>query len=112
MINGINLSDPNQNQITFQPTINAVDEFKIDNSTFSAEYGRNSGSVVNIAARSGENMWHGEAYEFVRNDFFDAQNYSNPAGLQPQSQFVRDQFGGDGGGHWLPAALPFKLYCR
>jgi len=43
MINGINLSDPSQNQITFQPTINTVEEFKIDNSTFSAEYGRNSG---------------------------------------------------------------------
>src|SRR5262249_10347029 len=42
MINGINLSDPNQNQITFQPTINTVDEFKIDNQTFGAEYGRNS----------------------------------------------------------------------
>ena len=51
MINGINLSDGNQNQITFQPTINTVQEFKIDNQTFSAEYGRNSGSIVNIATR-------------------------------------------------------------
>jgi hypothetical protein len=62
MINGINLSDPNQNQITFQPTINTVDEFKVDNSTFSAEYGRNSGSIVNIATRPGVDTWHGEAY--------------------------------------------------
>jgi len=107
MINGINLSDPNQNQITFQPTINTVDEFKIDNSTFSAEYGRNSGSVVNIATRSGENVWHGEAYEFVRNDVFDARNFSNPVGLQPQSQFVRNQFGGDGGG----AIIRNKLFA-
>jgi hypothetical protein len=106
MINGINLSDPNQNQITFQPTINTVDEFKIDNSTFSAEYGRNSGSVVNIATRSGENVWHGEAYEYVRNDSFDARNFSNPVGLQPQSQFVRNQFGGDGGG----ALIKNKLF--
>jgi hypothetical protein len=106
MINGINLSDPNQNQITFQPTINTVDEFKIDNSTFSAEYGRNSGSVVNIATRSGENVWHGETYEYLRNDFFDARNFSNPAGLQPQSQFVRNQFGGDGGG----AIIKNKLF--
>jgi outer membrane receptor protein involved in Fe transport len=106
MINGINLSDPSQNQITFQPTINTVDEFKIDNSTFSAEYGRNSGSVVNIATRPGENMWHGEAYEYVRNDFFDARNFSNPVGLQPQSQFVRNQFGGDGGG----AIIKNKLF--
>lgn len=106
MINGINLSDPNQNQITFQPTINTVEEMKIDNSTFSAEYGRNSGSVMNIATRSGENRWHGEAYEYLRNDWFDARNWSNPtlvtvAGAQvpnPESQFIRNQFGGDGGG--------------
>jgi hypothetical protein len=90
MINGINLSDPNQNQITFQPTINTVDEFKIDNSTFSAEYGRNSGSVMNIATKSGGNTWHGNAYEYLRNDFFDARNFSNPTTL-PEAQFVRNQ---------------------
>jgi hypothetical protein len=106
MINGINLSDPAQNQITFQPTINTVDEFKIDNQTFSAEYGRNSGSIVNIATRSGVNRWHGEGYEFVRNNDLDARNFSNPTNtgsgstLTPnlQSPFKRNQFGADGGG--------------
>ncbi len=106
MINGINLSDPNQNQITFQPTINTVDEFKIDNSTFSAEYGRNSGSVMNIATKSGANAWHGNAYEYLRNDFFDARNWSNPTTL-PEAQFVRNQFGGDGGG----ALMKNKLFA-
>src|ERR1051326_5477177 len=53
MINGINLNDMVQNQVTFQPTINTVSEFKVDNSTYSAEYGRNSGAIVNIATRSG-----------------------------------------------------------
>ena len=81
MINGINLSDPNQNQITFQPTINTIDEFKVDNSTFSAEYGRNSGSIVNIATRSGTNDWHGKAYEFLRNNDLDARNFSNPTNV-------------------------------
>src|SRR5271165_7614317 len=65
MVNGINRSDPNQNQITFQPTINTIEEAKVDNNTFSAEYGRNSGSIVNIATRSGVNAWHGEGYEFL-----------------------------------------------
>ena len=78
MINGVNLSDPNQNQITFQPTINTVEDFQVDNSTFSAEYGRNSGSIVNIATRSGVDQWHGEAYEFLRNNDLDARNFSNP----------------------------------
>ncbi|HKP85922.1 MAG TPA: carboxypeptidase-like regulatory domain-containing protein, partial [Blastocatellia bacterium] len=53
MINGINLNDMVQNQITFQPSINTVQEFKVDNSTFSAEYGRSSGAITNIATRSG-----------------------------------------------------------
>ena len=55
MINGINLNDMVQNQVTFQPTINTVSEFKVDNSTYSAEYGRNAGAIVNIASRSGTN---------------------------------------------------------
>jgi hypothetical protein len=106
MVNGINLSDPNQNQITFQPTINTVEEFKTDNQTFSAEYGRNSGSIVNIATRAGVDMWHGEAYEFVRNSDLDARNFTNPtyvtsgSALVPNAQapFHRNQFGGDAGG--------------
>src|SRR6266542_1683914 len=75
MINGINLNDMVQNQVTFQPSINTVQEFKVDNSTFSAEYGRNSGAIVNIATRSGGNQFHGEAFEFLRNDYFDARNF-------------------------------------
>src|ERR1700726_3980453 len=78
MVNGINMNDPNNQQGPFQPTINTVDEFKIDNSTFSAEYGRNSGSIVNIATRSGVNVWHGEAYDFLRNNDLDARNFANP----------------------------------
>lgn len=103
MINGINLNDMVQNQITFQPTINTVGEFKADNSTFSAEYGRSSGAIVNIATRSGTNAFHGEAYNYLRNTFFDARNYFNPqftsTGVHVrQSQFIRNQFGGDVGG--------------
>jgi outer membrane receptor protein involved in Fe transport len=103
MVNGINLSDPNQNQVTFQPTINTIDEFIISNSTFSAEYGRNSGSIVNIATRAGSDTWHGEAYEFARNSYFDARNFSDPTRTSsgapfPEAPFIRNQFGGDGGG--------------
>jgi hypothetical protein len=107
MVNGINMNDSFNQQVTFQPTINTIDEFKVDNSTFSAEYGRNSGTIVNVATRPGVDVWHGEAYEFVRNDYFDARNFSNPTNTvsssgalapNPQSQFIRNQFGGDGGG--------------
>ncbi len=97
MINGINLNDMVQNQITFQPTIDTVQEFKVDNSTFSAEYGRNSGAIVNIATRSGTNAFHGEVYEFLRNNALDARNFFNPTTV-PQSPFKRNQFGASGGG--------------
>jgi len=96
MINGINMNDMAQNQITFQPTVNTVEEFKIDNSTFSAEYGRNSGSIVNIATKAGTNQVSGEVYEYLRNSFLDARNYLNPTTVA-QSPFKRNQFGGDAG---------------
>ncbi len=97
MINGINLNDPAQNQITFQPSINTVSEFKVDNSTYSAEYGRNSGAIVNIATRSGTNDFHGEAFEYVRNNAMDARNYFNRKPV-PQSPFKRNQYGAAFGG--------------
>ena len=93
LVNGVNLSDMVQNQITFQPSINTVAEFKIDNSTYSAQYGRNSGSIVNIATRSGTNGFHGEAFDFLRNSAMDARNFFNTAGTVQQSPFKRNNFG-------------------
>jgi hypothetical protein len=97
MINGVNLNDEVQNQITFQPSINTVQEFKVDNSTYSAQYGRNSGAIVNIATRSGTNQFHGELFEFFRNDKLDARNFFT----QPPSTkdpFRRNNFGANAGG--------------
>ncbi|MBV9437166.1 MAG: TonB-dependent receptor, partial [Acidobacteria bacterium] len=97
MINGINLNDMANGQVTFQPTIDTVSEFTINNQTPSAEYGRNSGATLNIATRSGTNQFHGEAYEFLRNNDLDARNFFNPSGT-PMNPFKRNQFGGDIGG--------------
>ncbi len=101
MINGVNLNDQVQNQITFQPSINTVQEFKIDNSTFSAEYGRSSGAIVNIATRSGTNDYHGEGFEFFRNSALDARNFFEKT-TKPAA-FHRNQFGFNLGG---PVNLP------
>jgi len=97
MINGINLNDLSNSQVTFQPSINTVSEFKVDNSTFSAEYGRNSGSIVNVSTRSGSNQLHGEGFDFYRDAKFDSRNYFNPPPA-PQSTFNRKQFGVNLGG--------------
>jgi hypothetical protein len=104
MVNGINLNDLSNSQVTFQPSINTVSEFKVDNSTFSAEYGRNSGAIVNVATRSGSNQLHGETFDFYRDDRYDSRNYFNPPSVDssgnvtPQSIFNRKQFGLNLGG--------------
>lgn len=103
LVNGINLNDNVQNQITFQPPIDTLAEYKIDNSAFPAEYGRNSGAIVNLATRSGTNEYHGELFEFFRNSDLDARNFFNPAAASggapnAQSPFKRNDFGGDFGG--------------
>jgi carboxypeptidase family protein len=97
MVNGINLNDLSNSQVTFQPSINTVSEFKVDNSTFSAEYGRNSGAIVNVATRSGSNQLHGEGFDFYRDEKYDSRNYFNPPPA-PQSVFNRKQFGVNLGG--------------
>lgn len=106
LVNGINLNDNVQNQLTFQPPIDTLAEYKIDNSSFPAEYGRNAGAVVNLATRSGTNEYHGEALEFFRNNALDARNFFNPSEVtkngaavpNPQSPFRRNDFGVDFGG--------------
>lgn len=66
-------------------------------SNFEAEYGRNSGAIVNIVTKSGTNDFHGSLFEFVRNNVFDARNLFNPKPF-PQTAFRNNQFGGSLGG--------------
>jgi hypothetical protein len=93
LINGITLNNMVFSSITFQPSIDTIQEFKVDNSTFSAEYGQNSGAIVTIATRSGTNAFHGELFEFLRNDAMDARNFFNFNSSEPPP-FNRNQFGG------------------
>jgi hypothetical protein len=110
MINGINLNDASQNQITFQPSINTTAEFRISNSTYSADYGHASGSIVNVATRSGTNALHGEAFDYLRNNYFDARNYFNRKPAR-QNGFNRNDFGGDiAGPIWRDHTFYFLSY--
>ena len=76
-VNGINLNDIYLNQLTFQPSISTTSELKINNSTFSSEYGRSDGSIVTVATRSGTDQFHGELFDYFRNEALDARNYFN-----------------------------------
>jgi hypothetical protein len=106
-LDGTDNNDPFFNNSAFNQTgiggapasilpIDAIQEFNLQ-SQFSAEYGRNSGSVVNIITRSGTNHLHGAVFEFLRNDALDARNFFNrdPA---PKSAFRNNQFGVSLGG--------------
>jgi hypothetical protein len=96
-INGITLNNMVFSSISFQPSIESVEEFKVDNSTMSAEFGQNSGAVVNIATRSGQNHFHGAIFEYFRNDALDARNFFTLTSTKPPP-FKRNQFGGHAGG--------------
>lgn len=110
LVNGINLNDMVQNQTTFQPSISTVSEFKVLNSTLSPQYGHTSGSIMSVVTRSGTNDFHGEVFEFVRNDAFDAKNFfDNPTRSIPP--FKRNNFGVDVGGPiWRNKAFFFYSF--
>ncbi|MFN0168328.1 MAG: carboxypeptidase regulatory-like domain-containing protein [Bryobacteraceae bacterium] len=88
-IDGTNAADPRRAVTPFVPSIEALEEFKIQTSSFSAEYGFGGGAVVNMTMKSGTNAIHGTLFEFLRNDKFDAENYflnfQLPAG-QPRAR--------------------------
>jgi hypothetical protein len=75
--------------------VDAVQEFSVITTNYSAEYGKTSGGVINAVTRSGTNHYHGSAYEFIRNSALDARNYFDAATIAP---FRRNQFGGTVGG--------------
>jgi carboxypeptidase family protein len=85
-------------QITYVPSPEAVDEMRVVQSNFSAEYGFSGGSVVNMVTRSGTDQFHGEVYDFVRNTITDANNWFNDAAGIPLPPVHRQEFGGTFGG--------------
>ena len=96
LLNGF---DNNEQQIgieVIQPSIDAIQEFKVQTSDFGADIGR-GGAVVNVVLKSGTNQFHGSLFEFLRNSAFDAKNYFDDPTL-PIAPFKQNQFGGTIGG--------------
>jgi hypothetical protein len=78
--------------------VDAIQEFSVLTSNYSAEYGFTSGGVINAITRSGTNQFHGTAFEFIRNSALDAANFFENASGLPRAPFRRNQFGGSAGG--------------
>ena len=100
-VNGGDANDLFVNLPTVQPSPDSIQEFRVLTNTFDAEYGRNSGSVINVVTKSGTNQWHGSTYEFFRNKVLNANQYcfTGGEGLPCEKpQFNQNQFGGTFGG--------------
>ncbi|MGH9714662.1 MAG: carboxypeptidase regulatory-like domain-containing protein [Candidatus Acidiferrales bacterium] len=89
MVNGGDGNDIFVNSPAIQPSPDAVEEFRVLTNTFDAEYGRNSGSVVNVVTKSGTNSVHGDFYDFLRNNVLNTKGYFDPS----VAKYIQNQFG-------------------
>src|SRR5947208_13441533 len=96
LLDGIDNNDLVINQYSALPAVEAIQEFKVQTGTYSAEYGRSSGAQVNVVLKSGSNNFHGSVYEYLRNRHLDAKNAFDLPGDIPRLD--RSQFGGSFGG--------------
>ena len=97
MVDGIDANNASLNQAGVAPIPDAVQEFRVITSTFNAEFGRNAGSIVNVITKSGSNRWHGNLFEFLRNDKLNASNFFE-AQTGQKASYKLNQFGGTLGG--------------
>ena len=89
--------------VVYVPSVDAVQEFKIQTNSFTAQYGWSTGNVINVVTKTGTRSLHGDVYEFFRNDALDANGYFNNYSGLPRAALHRNQFGASLGG---PVYLP------
>ena len=98
MLDGVDNNETWLQTVVLFPSVDALDEFKLQTSTYSAEFGRSLGGVVNLQIKSGANTMHGSAFEFLRNSKFDENNYFNDLAGRAKPDFSQHQYGGTIGG--------------
>jgi carboxypeptidase family protein/TonB-dependent receptor-like protein len=98
LLDGGNNNDLLDNSNVLDPNPDAIAEFRILTSDYTAEYGRNGGGVISVVTKSGTNQIHGSAFEFIRNRDFDANDYFNNQKDLPRLDLKRNQFGATLGG--------------
>jgi Carboxypeptidase regulatory-like domain/TonB dependent receptor len=102
LIDGASATNFDQNSgiqnVPYTPSVDSVEEFKVEQTNFTAEYGFAGGTIINVITRSGTNQFHGSAYEFFRNSVMDANEWFNNAFGNPIAPLKRNDFGGTVGG--------------
>ena len=97
--NNANLVDfLNGTAYAVRPPVDAIQEFKVETNNYSAESGRSAGAVLNATIKSGSNQFHGNVWEFFRNDKLDAANFFENSGGIPKGEYRQNQFGFTFGG--------------
>jgi hypothetical protein len=111
LVNGGDVSEGRNLGTGMVPNLDSIEEFRLITNSFDAEYGKFSGAVVNAITKSGTNSFHGDVFEFLRNDKLDANNFiANKFGL-PKSELRRNQFGfAAGGPFWKNKLFWFSDY--
>ncbi len=97
LFDGISVLQPEPGQLAYYPIVDAIQEFKIESNSPPAEFGRFNGGVVNLTTKSGGNAFHGNLFEFFRNEHLNARNYFQQAN-PTKPAYRRNQFGGMLGG--------------
>ena len=95
LLDGVDNNDFEVHRYVLEPSVDAIQEFKIAVNNYSAEYGRSAGGQVNVITRAGSNSWQGFGYEYLRNRDFDARNFFDGSS---KAEYNRNQFGGGIGG--------------
>lgn len=96
LVDGVNVTDEYFNNVVLNPSADDISEFNMLKTNYNAEFGGKSGAVVNVITKSGSNSFHGSAYDYVRNNIFDAKNLFTPPSVTPP--FRENQFGATLGG--------------
>ena len=97
LLDGVKVTDELFNNLVINPSVDSIQEFKIQKSQYPAEFGGKASALINVATRAGANAFHGSLFEFLRHDVFDAHNYFDPRD-QPVPPLRQNQFGGALGG--------------
>jgi len=97
LLDGVKVTDELFNNLVISPSVDSIEEFKIQKSLYPAEFGGKASALINVATKAGGNAFHGSLFEYLRDDRFDARNYFDPKD-RPVPPLTQNQFGGSAGG--------------
>ena len=105
LLDGVKVTDEYFNNLVINPSVDAIQEFKIQKTLYAAEFGGKAAALINVASKSGGSKLHGNLFEFIRNEKFDAKNFFDDP-TKPIPPYKQNQFGGTLGG---PITIP-RIY--